>query len=396
LKYKILSICLCIVLLGSWSCFESRDLAEERAYRAKHAQSDQKILVGAVAPWQQKHSYRKGLELARQEINKQGVLGREIKLIWKDDNASLSKSRRIAQNLSENPEIVSVIGHYSSGRTLPVSLMYQHYGVLLITGKAASTKITDREGMDLVFQNVPNTRQAARQYADFCQNRYYRRMIIFNVNTSFGKNMANTFQKRCNRMGIDILDHRSFDPSAGSVQIKDRIKRWKEIYKFDALFFSGRPPATSKFIKQCRKMGLDIPIVVGGALDPSLGGNYIEGVLIADYFHPDEPRKKVQDFVRDFHKHYGKTPDSNAAQGYLTLNILVRAMRQANTTVPSRVADTLDNMDKYNGVTGKISFGKQGQQEGDKLVMEKVQNQKFEYLKTINSSVNNNGTSQFR
>ena len=401
LRYDFLYICLLIVLLGVGSCFDSRDLAEERAHRANNSRSDQKILVGAVAPWQdlrKKSMYRKGLELALQKVNQHKVLGREIELIWKDDHGSLKKSREIAQELAENPDIVAVIGHYYSGPTLSVSLMYEHYGLLMITGIASSTEITNRQGLDLVFQNIPTNRKMAMQLAKFCHNKNYRRMIIYNVNTSYGRDLATAFENRSHHLGIEILDQRSFPPGASTVQFKEHIKRWKEYYNFDALFLPALTPEGPKFIEQCKKMDLDVPIISADGLDTpelwEIGGNYTEGTIVGSIFHPGEPRKKAQDFVQDFRDQFGKQPDTWAAQGYDTLNVLAHAMRLAGTTIPSKVAENLRKMEKYNGVTGKFNFGKRGQQLANNIVLQKVQDQQFTYLSTHNSSAIDNNSQQ--
>lgn len=380
------------------SCSDLRGAAEERAHQAENAESNDPIIIGAVAPWEtlaNLGNYREGLELALQELNQEKVLGREIKLLWKDDQGSVTRGRAVAQQLAENPKVMAVLGHYQSSISVPVSLIYQHYGLLMMTATSTANKLTSREGLDLIFRNIPNDQQVASQLASFCWDQGYERVIVFNEDNEFGNSLANAFENRAGQIGLNVVDRSSYDFSTGKSQFRRIISDWKDFYQFDAIFLAGVVPKAAEFIAQAREMGVDVPIVGGDGLDSpqlwEIGGDLVNGTIVGTYFHHQQPGEKVQSFVKAFEVKYGFKPDAWAAQAYATLHLLARGMRQAGTTNPQEVAKALRNMKAFEGVLGNTEFNAQGNLVDRSITTKIVRERQFEYLglqnkKGINSA----------
>lgn len=387
MKYIRVSLLLLLTLFLFASCSDLKDPAEKRARRAANAGPDDAIIIGAAAPWQILTGlgyYRQGLEMALEEINREKVLGRSIELLWKDDEGSVSHGRVVAQQLAENPDVMAVIGHYQSSVTIPVSLIYQHYGLLMVSATATATKVTSRDGMDLVFRNIPDDRQVASQLADFSRNQGYKRIIVFNEDNEFGSSLANAFENRADQIGINVVDRRAYDFTTGASHFKKIIQTWLDFYQFDAVFLAGVVPKAAEFIALARDMGIAVPIIGGDGLDSpqlwDIGGDRVNGVIVGTYFHADQSGKKVAPFVKAFHKKYGVMPDSWAAQAYDTLHLLATAMRTAGTCNPPQVANALRTMEPFEGVTGQTLFEENGNVVGKSIVTKIVRNQQFEYL----------------
>ncbi len=387
---------LCVLIIFSFSClFGCQDFhspAEQRRKKAAHASADDKIYIGAAAPWATLTHlgyYRQGLEMALEEINRQGVLGRQVELVMKDDRGSLKQGRIIAQEFVENPDISAVIGHYNSSVTKPVSLIYQHYGLLMITATSTDPAITDRDGFDLIFRNIPTDEEVARQLADFCLTRNYKRMVVYSVDTAYGNSLARAFENRATRIGINIVDRRSYDNETGDFQFQKIIQTWKEYYLFDAIFLAGIVPQAARFIVQCRQQGVHVPVIGGDGLDSPLlweiGGNLVDGTIVGTFFHPDQDRPESQKFVKAFQARYGCKPDAWAAQAYDTLKILAHAMNLAQSTLPEKVARVFRTMDPVQGVTGEIRFNEKGDVVNKKITTKIVHDHKFEFLETGNA-----------
>lgn len=387
MKYTRACLALFLTILVLTSCSDLRGPAEERSHQAKNAESNDPIIIGAAAPWVKLADlgyYHEGLELALQEINQEKVLGRKIKILWKDDQGSVSRGRAVAQQLAENPKVMAVLGHYQSSISVPVSLMYQHYGLLMMTATSTANKLTSREGLDLVFRNIPNDQQVASQLANFCQDQGYERVIVFNEDNEFGNSLANAFENRAGQIGLNVVDHSSYDFTTGKSQFRRIISDWKDFYQFDAIFLAGVVPKAAEFIAQAREMGVDVPIVGGDGLDSpqlwEIGGDLVNGTIVGTYFHHQQPGEKVQSFVKAFEAKYGFKPDAWAAQAYDTLYLLARAMRQAGTTNPAEVAKALQNMKAFKGVLGNTEFNAQGNLVDRSITTKIVRERQFEFL----------------
>jgi branched-chain amino acid transport system substrate-binding protein len=146
-------------------------------------------------------------------------------------------------------------------------------------------------------------------------------------------------------------------------------------------------PGAAMFVKQARTMGVKVPIFGGDGLDSpelwEIAGKYADGIVVASVFHHDDPRYEVQKFIKKFKKEYNKIPDAWAAQGYDSVKLIIDAMKDAGTSVPHKVSESLRSFKNWNGVTGIHNFNTAGDVIGKSLVLKKVRNSKFEYLTKI-------------
>lgn len=374
----------CVLLC---SCGELGDPAQKRAARAKEAGPDTPILIGAPAPWKiisDLGHYREGLELALKELNQEKVLDREIELVWRDDQGSMQRGKEVAQEFAENLDMVAVLGHYGSSMTQELSLIYQHYGLLNMTATSTATEITARDGLDLVFRNIPNDRQVASQLAEFSRENDLERIIVLNKDDEFGRSLANAFENRSRQIGVNVVDRRSYDFTTGVPQFRRMIKEWQDYYQYEAIFLAGVVPQAAEFIKLAREMGMDNTILGGDGLDSpqlwEIGGDAVNGVIVGTYFHSEQSGEKIREFVQAFEASYGYQPDVWAAQGYATLKLLAKGMREAESTVPRQVAQALRNMQPFQSILGHTEFDENGDLVQRSITSKVVRNQQFEYL----------------
>ena len=341
-------------------CDTWNDPATSRAQRAAAARGE--IVVGVVWPWGgHKGSLWQGIELAAEEINAQGgILGRSLRIIKEDDEASLAKGRLIAQQFSENRDMVAVIGHLNSYIALPASSMYQAAGLLYLTPGASDYQI-NLQGHKRVFRSSPSNRSLGSRMAEYMAARGYRRVAIAYVKDKTSQGMANYFEQRARELGITIVDRRSYAISAE--EFGQLAHTWKDLYQFDAIFLAGNMPVAGHFIKTVRALGMTMPIVGGDGMDtPQLLqlGALAEGVVVPEIYNANSPRPSVQHFETLFLKKYGHAADTFSAQGYDALQLVAQAMRQARSTVPDEVARALRATRQWQGVTGEATFDELG------------------------------------
>ncbi|HEX6042398.1 ABC transporter substrate-binding protein, partial [Longimicrobium sp.] len=106
-RASLLAVLLATSILGA--CGGGDDPASQRARRASGTGA---IVIGAAWPWEMRGAdilYGKGMDLAVEEVNQAGgVLGRPLKLLRLDDQASVDQGRLVAQELGRNPDVVAV------------------------------------------------------------------------------------------------------------------------------------------------------------------------------------------------------------------------------------------------------------------------------------------------
>ena len=388
-RLRLLLLLLLLFLTFFCSCMESEDPAEKRAVAAEKFHGD--ILVGTAAPWSTLDGLLwGGMEMAVEEINgKGGVLGRRIRLLKKDDEGSVDQAIRIAQEFVENPEMAAVIGHYQSFVTIPASVMYQYYGILLLSTVPTDPRLT-REGFSLVFRTVPDDNDFCAKLNAFCTGKGYSRFLLYHDSTEYGRTLADSFEIANEKVGIAMLDQQSYSDYTTLRDFRQVLTLWKQNYSFDAIFVAGRLPKAGSFIKTARDMGIHQPILGGLALDdkkllPMLGKN-VADVYVPTTFDSDSSKKRVQTFVAAFKKRYGKDPHTLAAQGYDTVYALADAIKRAGSASPPAIAKALLSGNGFEGLTGTVSFDDQGDRVGAEIGIKEVKNGRFEYIPQVKNA----------
>lgn len=375
---------LALCLLGLAAC-EQTNPATQRAERAAHAKGD--IVIGMAWPFNtSKKTLGNGVAMAVDEINAAGgVLGRKIKIIKRNDRLSVSKGLMIAQEFANNPNMVAVIGHLNSYISIPASATYQSAGLLMISPGSSGMRLT-HQGFNLVFRTMQNDKNQGEQLADYAQSQDYHNVIIYYIDNAYGLDLANYFEQHASDLGINIVDRRSYDKS--SHHYRHVLEDWKSLYSFDAIFLAGSLPESSQIIREMRRVGIKVPVFGGLGLDSpqliQLGGSAVEGTVVASSFSPGMPGPKVPKFDREYLARFGKLPDSSAAGGYDTVDLLAYAMRKAGTTVPAKMAAVLHKTRGWVGVTGRYTFDANGDVVHKPMVFKIVKNGRFQYLTSGN------------
>lgn len=376
-------IMLLAALALATSCGSPRTPAEMRS--AHHKNSKGEIVVGFSGPWEMGTAPEsaadavKGLDLALDEINAGGGIGqRKLSIIRLSDGGTLEEGSKVAQNFASNPDICAVIGHESSYISIPLSIIYEYNGILMITPYSTNTRLTDK-GFKLVFRCVSSDSYVGERLALLCSQKGYKRVMIYHAEDMYGRGIANAFESGCQKYGLEVPDRQSFSENSLS-EIKKDVAFWRDNYSFDALFVGADTAEAGAVIKIARELKLKAAMLGPESLDtPDLlkfAGDAAEGVFAASVFIRENESDASKHFLDAFSRKYGYAPDATAAQSYQALKVLARAIEQAGSTDPSRIADAMRAL-QWEGVTGPVSFDERGELEASHVVVKQVKGGKF-------------------
>ena len=160
--------------------------------------------------------------------------------------------------------------------------------------------------------------------------------------------------------------------------------KWENL-QYDGIFIAKSNPEGAKLITELRNSKIDVPLFAGNAMDTSdiwnvMRNEDIEGTVFGSFFNPESTRKKVTSFMTKFQEKYERTPTQYSVQGYDAVYLLIEAIKNAETTVPEKIATALREMDDYEGVAGIHNFGGSGNDIGELVVIKQAKNGKFDYL----------------
>ena len=331
-----------------------RGTARARAKRAEVTAGD--ILIGVPYHFNGAFPVKRGVTLATREINRAGgVLGRPLRLLFRDDGGNAGQASRVAQAFADNLDIVAVIGHPYSAVAVPTAIMYEYPGVLFISPVSMNSHLT-KAGYKKVFRVNITDEAFSKKAVALASRKGYRRVAVYYRNDEYGRGMSGLFQREAEEYNVTVAHTSSYETGSDARTFLKEMEQWKRDRILDAIFLVCFTQEAPDILKAIRKKGIECPIIGALTMDDEWivkeARGAAEGMTVLTIFHPDMPFPQTKRFVQAFEMAYGEQPRFYDAASYDAVRLLAHAMEKAGTTVPGRVADALRAVKDWPGVTG--------------------------------------------
>jgi len=303
-------------------------------------------------------SVRKGLELAAEEINKEGgVLGKQIECIIGDDESKIDGARTVITKLLMEDKVNLVIGGVTSSTTLAIAPLCQRYKVPLVTPSATSADVT-KVG-DYIFRAcfIDDFQGSVLARFAFENLKARRAGILKDVKSNYSIGLASAFSKTFREKGGEIVNEQVY--TVGDTDFRSQLKSIKAS-KPDVLFIPGYYAEVGLIIRQAKQLSIQAPLLGGDGWDSprllEIAGASAEGAYYGTHFSPQRKAPQVQKFVSAFKQKYNEEPDGVAALGYDALRLAVETISKAGTTEGAKVREQLAKTVNFPGITGNITI----------------------------------------
>jgi branched-chain amino acid transport system substrate-binding protein len=330
-------------------------------------------LTGAIAHLGKDNEL--GARMAIEELNAKGIKigGQAIKfeLMSEDDGADPKQGTAAAQKLVD-AKVAGVIGHLNSGTTIPASRIYSDAGIPQISPSATNPKYT-QQGFKTAFRVVANDGQLGGTLGRYAVNELKAKSIaIIDDRTAYGQGVADEFRKAAVSAGGKVVGREfTTDKATDFNAILTKLKGANP----DLVFFGGMDAVAGPMLRQLKQLGMNVKFMGGdGICSPKLaelaGGALSDGQVVcaeAGGITPDkEPDMKV--WREKFKKAYNADVQIYAPYVYDATMTMVAAMQKADSVDPKKYLPELAKI-QHEGVTGKISFDKNGDINGGNLTL---------------------------
>ncbi len=324
-----------------------------------------------------------GAQIAVNYINEHGgVLGRELKLVYYDDQLSPDQAIAIAHKLIEEDQVVAAISGSYSGTTLAASSIYNEEGVPLVDAYAVNPDITKDKPFVFRVGMMGVTEGRAAGYAAV---HYFNatRIAILYIDNPFGVSLFENAKEQAEKMGAQVVYSAKFnfpttDFSSWLTEAKDNNP--------DLLMIFGYYNHAVA-IKQARDLGIDVPILGCEGFDSpklmEIAGDYANGIVIVTDLNRDSDKDFVQDFLKEYKKVAGMPADMVAASSYDAVLVLAKAIEKAGSTDPQDIANALKSLKNIEGATGMILKFTEGGNAEKYITLQIVKNNEFHFYAEI-------------
>jgi branched-chain amino acid transport system substrate-binding protein len=328
------------------------------------------ITFGAAGPWKEGYGAmnRRGIELAVSQINARPErVGNPLQVRYEDDEGSGETASRIAQRFVESPDVSAVIGHVNSGAMVAAAQVYDGQLAAVATA-ATSPALTGISPW--AFRVISSDASSGHDIALFASRLGRSRAAILYENNSYGRGLADAFRRAYAGHVV------SMDPIA---EVKDQsfdaYLEWFRRTQVDIVFVAGSEESGLAFLREARARGLVADLVGGdGWSGLSVDTTRSQGVYVGVPFTAEDARPQAQRFVAAFTQRFHMRPDNNAALAYdatMLLYVAATNTRCGRRAIRDYLA-ALKPENAYQGVTGAISFGTDGDPVGKNVVMTRI------------------------
>ena len=300
-------------------------------------------------------SMRDGVRLATEEINKSGgVLGRQLQLIERDDEAKNERGVQIAQELINKEKVTAVVGYINTGVALASQRFFQEAKIPVMNNVATGSVITTQfkdQPENYIFRNAAHDSiQAPMIVEEAITRRGFKKVAILADSTNYGQLGRADLEKALEAKGIKPVAVEKFNIK--DVDMTAQLLKAKEAGA-EAVLTYGIGPELAQIANGMTKLGWKVPMVGSWTLSMA---NYIdnagpggEGARMPQTFIQEPTTPKRQSFIINYLKTFNPKNariDSpvSAAQGYDSVYLLAAAIKQANSTEGPKIKAALEEL----------------------------------------------------
>ncbi|GAA4028449.1 ABC transporter substrate-binding protein [Actimicrobium antarcticum] len=312
-------------------------------------------------------SMRDGVKLAVTEINaKGGLLGRQIQLIERDEEAKNERGVQVAQELINKEKVVATVGFINTGVALASQRFYQEAKIPVMNNVATGTIITKQfadQPENYIFRTSANDAiQSAMIVEEAVTKHKFTKLAILADSTNYGQLGREDLEKALDKKGLKAVAIEKYNIK--DVDMTAQLLKAKQAGA-QAVLTYGIGPELAQIANGMEKLGWKVPLIGSWTLSMANfidnAGKNGDGTLMPQTFIQDATTPKRKAFIDGYVKTYsppgGRIPSPvSAAQGYDSIYILAAAIKQAGTTDGPKVREALENLnEKVDGVVTSYS-----------------------------------------
>ncbi|ODT37727.1 MAG: ABC transporter substrate-binding protein [Lautropia sp. SCN 70-15] len=302
--------------------------------------------------------YRKGMELAVEQINAAGGIGgKQVELVIRDDNANPGDAVRAAEELVSRERVDLLTGTFLSHIGLALTDFAKQKKVFFLAAEPLTDKITWQNGNRYTFRLRPSTyMQVAMLVPDAAAMKKKRWALVY-PNYEYGQSAAATFKELMKAAQPDIEFVTEQAPPLGKVDAGSVVQALADS-KPDAIFNVLFGADLSKFVREGNTRGLfkdrEVVSLLTGEpeyLDP-LKDESPNGWLVTGYpwYGIDTPEHKA--FLAAYQKKFNDYPRLGTIVGYSSIMSLAAGLKKAGSP------DTEKMIAAFRGLEVDTPFGK--------------------------------------
>ena len=356
---RVICVLLCVLMLCS--CLIGCSGGEEEVTEIK---------IGVVVPQSGNNALTgqymlNAISLVEDELAESGGItvkdGRTLPVTFyvEDNENQADITTNCYTKLIDETNVLAIVGPDSSTAILAGGPVAQSAGCPAISTFGTNIRVT--EIGDYIFRacfidSFQGEVMAQYAYEDLGARNV---AVIYNNANDFSVGLTESFIENFTALGGTICEQQSYSGS----DVRDFNVQMTNIKASnpDAVYMPGMLAELPLMLQQAKNVGIDCPILSGDAADtPELaemaGAEYVEGLTYTSAFSAESQEPAAVTFVEAYESKFGEAPNSNAVLAYESAELVLEAVRTAESLDRASIRDALAAIKDFEVPSGTITF----------------------------------------
>ncbi|OED40017.1 hypothetical protein AB833_12570 [Chromatiales bacterium (ex Bugula neritina AB1)] len=311
--------------------------------------------------------YRKGWELAVEEINNAGgIKGRKLEVIARDDGGKPGDAVKIAEELVNRDQVTMIAGTFLSNIGLAVTDFAKQNKTFFLAAEPLSDAIVWSSGNRYTFRLRPSTTMQAAMLAKEAQKTGAKKWATVAPNYAYGKDAVAAFKSELLKLVPDAEFIEEQWPTVFKIDAGSTV-RALEASKPEAIFNVTFGGDLAKFVREGNLRGLfegrTVVSLLSGEpeyLEP-LKDEAPEGWIVTGYPQGAIEEAAHQKFYAAYEAKWGEAPKLGSIVGYNLIASIEALFQKAPADDAETLVDTMENLN-VSSPSGDFIFRKQDHQ----------------------------------
>ena len=228
----------------------------------------------------------RGIAQAQNEINQAGVInGIPLKVIIANDDDNPEIAREIAEEFTNNLDILGIVGHFGSDTTLAAAQVYQEKGLPMISPTSTSVQLSGIG--DYIFRSVPSDRFTGSSLVRYQLNilNKQKTALFYNSQSNYSQSLKEVVSTDLLSQGGEVVAE--FD-LAGSLNASSALTEARN-KGAEVLMLLPNTATLETALQVVRANRRSLPVLAGDspytAKTLQVGGQNAEGMVLAVPWH---------------------------------------------------------------------------------------------------------------
>jgi len=305
--------------------------------------------------------YKKGMELAVDEINaKGGIDGKKVELVMRDDNANPGDAVRMAEELVSREKVDILTGAFLSNTGLALADFAKQKKFFYLAGEPLTDKMTWQGGNQYTFRLRPGTYMQAAMLVPEAAKLKKKRWALVYPNYEYGQSAVAAFKTLMKAAQPDVEFVTEQATPLGKVDAGSVVQALADA-KPDAIFNVLFAADLSKFVREGNTRGLFkdrtvVSVLTGEPeyMDP-LKDEAPDGWIVTGYPYYGIKTPEHKTFLDAYQAKFKDYPRLGSVVGYSMIKSAAAGIAKAKSTDPDKLVAAFKGL-QVDSPFGKISY----------------------------------------